>query len=191
MVYHWRSLSSHPVSSDSRVKSELLFLFRAWLSNQNWHEVKKLIENVPFKRIEPIHNFFSYLFFCLQYFKRLINHNELGEMSLAQLGSVGVTTWFHAGSSTSDAANITSTTTTTTTTTTAMTTTTVQPSISSIASASVNLIRGYYRATSGIYLFSAVEYFTLLLFFWFLINRFHKFDCAKWVENVYLIDWLH
>lgn len=64
-----------------------------------------------------------------------MHRNELGDMSLAQMGSVGVTTWFHAGSSTA-------------TTATAPTNPTVQPSASSIAPANVNVARGYYRAAT-------------------------------------------
>lgn len=52
-------------------------------------------------------------------------------MSLAQMGSVGVTTWFHVGSSSSSAIP-------------APTNATVETS----ATANANLVRGYYRATS-------------------------------------------
>lgn len=62
-----------------------------------------------------------------------MHRNELGDMSLAQMGSVGVTTWFHAGSSTA-------------TTATPPTNAAIQPSASSIAPANANVARGYYRA---------------------------------------------
>lgn len=54
--------------------------------------------------------------------------NELGDMSLVQMGSVGVTTWLHAGSSTS----------TTTTATNTM--------VPTSAPSNANVARGYYRS---------------------------------------------